>query len=140
MNRHATTRIILTRTAYRAACLTIFFGLAVGSGCSPKNKAGVTGRVTLGGKPIENVRVIFVPERGPGAAGNTSADGGYVLHAGPRDKNWVVTGRCDVFFIDLTDPPSPSRFPERYSSAKSSGLTAELKVGPNECNFDLEQK
>ena len=126
------------RSACVFACLAIVCGLAMGTGCAPRNKAGVTGKVTLGGAPIENVRVMFVPDRGPGGAGNTAADGAYVLDAGPRDKGWVVTGRCRVFFSDLTAPPN--RIPGRYSSAETSGFTVELKPGPNVCDFDLEAK
>jgi|688.fasta_scaffold603377_2 hypothetical protein len=113
-------------------------GLAAGSGCAPSNKAGVTGTVTFGGKPIENVRVWFTPEVGPGGAGTTAADGTYTLYAGPRDKGWVAVGPCRVCFFDLHDPEKPPRFPQRYQSNDTSGFTVELKPGPNICDFDLE--
>jgi hypothetical protein len=138
MNRNGTPNRTLSWKAFRIACLALLCGLAVSSGCSPKDKAGVTGSVTLNGKPAENIQVVFVPDRGPGAAGHTGADGGYVLNSGPRDKQWVVTGRCGVFFVDLSDPPV--RLPNRYGSAKTSGFTVELKPGPNVCDFALESK
>lgn len=121
--------------------LATLCGLAGGSGCAPSNKAGVTGTVTLAGKSIENVRVTFTPDRGPGAAGNTAADGTYTLQAGPRDKGWVVVGPCRVHFTDLNSEINlPPRLPLRYLSDSTSGFTVDLKPGPNECNFDLEQK
>ena len=124
-----------------AAMLATLCGLAGGSGCAPSNKAGVTGTVTLAGKPIENVRVMFTPDRGPGGAGNTAADGTYTLHAGPRDKEWVVIGPCRVRFTDLnSDLNVPPRFPLRYLSDSTSGFTVVLKPGPNVCDFDLEAK
>ena len=94
--------------------------------------------VTLAGKPIENVRVTLTPDRGPGGAGNTAADGTYTLVAGPRDKAWVVIGPCSVCFTDLnSDLNVPTRFPLRYLSDRTSGFTVDLKPGPNVCDFDL---
>jgi len=121
-----------------AAMLATLCGLAAGSGCAPSNKAGVTGMVTLAGKPIENVRVTLTPDRGPGGAGNTAADGTYTLDAGPRDKAWVVIGPCSVCFTDLnSDLNVPTRFPLRYLSDRTSGFTVDLKPGPNVCDFEL---
>jgi hypothetical protein len=124
-----------------AAMLAALCGLAAGSGCASSTKAGVTGTVTLAGKPIENVRVMFTPDRGPGGAGNTAADGTYTLQAGPRDKEWVVIGPCRVRFTDLnSDLNVPPRFPLRYLSDSTSGFTVDLTPGPNVCDFDLEAK
>ncbi|MFM8702345.1 MAG: hypothetical protein ACKOHG_00450 [Planctomycetia bacterium] len=121
------------------AVLTTLCGLAAGSGCAPSNKAGVTGTVTLGGKPIENVRVTFTPDRGPGGAGNTAADGTYTLFAGPRDKGFVVIGPCRVHFTDLnSDLNVAPRLPLHYLSSATSGFAVDLKPGPNVCDFDLE--
>ena len=42
------------------------------AGCRPNDKAGVRGKVTLAGEPLDNVLVMFAPEAGPGAGGATN--------------------------------------------------------------------
>ena len=115
------------------------------TGCRPNDKATVRGKVTLAGRPLEDVLVMFAPEAGPGAGGVTNAEGKYELFTGGAHGKRVFTGRCKISIneaepVDEKGNPKPLRFPARYTSNESSGLTAELKVGPNECNFDLEQK
>jgi hypothetical protein len=114
------------------------------SGCRPNDKASVRGKVTLAGQPLADVLVMFAPEAGPGAGGVTNAEGTYELFTGGAHGKRVFTGRCKISIneaepVDEKGNPRPVRFPDRYKSNESSGLTAELKVGPNECNFDLEQ-
>jgi len=115
------------------------------SGCRPNDKASVRGKVTLAGKPLVDVLVMFAPEAGPGAGGVTNAEGTYELFTGGAHGKRVFTGRCKISIneaeaVDAKGNRKPVRFPDRYTSNESSGLTAELKPGPNECNFDLEQK
>jgi len=115
------------------------------SGCRPNDKASVRGKVTLAGKPLVDVLVMFAPEAGPGAGGVTNAEGTYELFTGGAHGKRVFTGRCKISIneaeaVDAKGNRKPVRFPDRYTSNESSGLTAELKVGPNECNFDLEKK
>ena len=115
------------------------------AGCRPNDKAGVRGKVTLAGQPLDNVLVMFAPEAGPGAGGATNAEGEYELFTGGAHGKRVFTGRCKISvseaeLVDEKGNRKPSRFPDRYTSNESSGLTAELKPGPNVCDFDLKQK
>ena len=115
------------------------------AGCRPNDKAGVRGKVTLAGEPLDNVLVMFAPEAGPGAGGATNAEGEYELFTGGAHGKRVFTGRCKISvseaeLVDEKGNRKPSRFPDRYTSNESSGLTAELKPGPNVCDFDLKQK
>jgi hypothetical protein len=124
-------------------CLTLTFSSL--AGCGTGDKASVRGKVTLAGQPLADVLVMFAPEAGPGAGGVTNAEGTYELFTGGAHGKRVFTGRCKISIneaelVDAKGNPRPVRFPDRYTSNESSGLVAELKVGPNECNFDLEQK
>jgi len=115
------------------------------AGCRPNDKASVRGKVTLAGQPLADVLVMFAPEAGPGSGGVTNAEGTYELFTGGAHGKRVFTGRCKISIneseaVDAKGNPKPMRFPARYTSNESSGLTAELKPGPNECNFDLEKK
>jgi hypothetical protein len=115
------------------------------SGCRPNDKASVRGKVTLAGQPLADVLVMFAPEAGPGAGGVTNVEGTFELFTGGAHGKRVFTGRCKISIneaeaVDEKGNRKPVRFPDRYTSSESSGLTAELKPGPNECNFDLESE
>jgi hypothetical protein len=124
-------------------CLPLTFSSL--AGCGPGDKASVRGKVTLAGQPLADVLVMFAPEAGPGAGGVTNAEGKYELFTGGAHGKRVFAGPCKIS-INEAEPadekgnPKPLRFPARYTSNESSGLTAELKPGPNECNFELESK
>jgi hypothetical protein len=132
-----------------AACLAVLCCTVLAilplAGCRPNDKASVRGKVTLDGEPLADVLVMFAPEAGPGAGGVTNTEGMYELFTGGAHGKRVFTGRCKISIneAELADEkgnPKPVRFPVRYTSNESSGLAAELKVGPNECNLDLQKK
>lgn len=131
---------LLSKRRLVLPCLAAVAALA--GGCSPEDKAFVSGRITLAGKPLDNVLLMFVPESGPSSGGVTNADGRYELASGPRLGKRVFTGRCTVSLTepstDPDKPPPPPRFHPRYLSTESSGLECELKAGSNVVDFDVE--
>jgi len=132
----------IASASWRSAIFLLVFVAILG--CGPRNKARVTGRITLDGQPLDKVLVMFVPDAGPSSGAVTDQDGRYELVSGPKLGKNVFTGRCRVYLTepveDPTKPPPSPRFPAKYLSGESSGLECELKPGPNECNFDLESK
>ena len=113
-------------------------------GCSPGYRAGVTARITLGGKPLGKVIVMFVPDAGPSSGAMTDEDGRYELTSGPNAGKNVVTGHCRVYLTepieDPTKPPPRPRFPAKYLSGESSGLECDVESGPNVVDLDIPEK
>ena len=97
------------------------------------------GRVTLDGRPLEMVDVVFQPEDGKSSAtSRTDPDGHYEL----LYKRGVVgapTGQ-HIVRIGFTSNivANPPNIPDRYN--KQSELRHEVKSGDNEINFDLKSE
>lgn len=110
----------------------------------------VHGTVSYQGKPLPTGSVTFIPD-GPGkaAAGEIQADGTYTLTTYSQGDGATI-GSHKVMIIsekDTSELPAESAeantdlslIPEKYGmSPKTSGLTAEVKEGDNEINFNLE--
>ena len=128
----------------------------------------VTGKVSLDGKPIGGATVTFQPvEGGTGmpAAGTTDESGQYTL-TDMRDTNvgkgaaageyrvgilWYKPSGKDTSkstgseasdskatHVTVTGPET--QLPTHYLNASTSGLTASVKAGKNEFNFELDSK
>jgi hypothetical protein len=127
-----------------AACL-----LVVSSGCgsSGPELGQVTGTVTLDGQPVPRASITFAPaEKGPSSLGGTNKDGRYKLLYN-TDRQGAVLGKHNVTIRSLeqdTDEdgkssgPAPVKVPAKYSQAGE--LTAEVKAGSQEVNFELNSK
>jgi hypothetical protein len=117
--------------------------------------ATVSGRVTLDGKPVANVSVVFQPrgkansEAGVGSIGTTDAHGQYTLTtmtASPQPG--AVVGLHTVQFAPAPNPgnaaaidPSPAVLPPELQVLMHQTRTFEVKAdGSNEANFDLKSK
>ena len=108
--------------------------------------APVMGKITVVGLPVIRGTVSYVPdnskgESGKAAVGDIGPDGTYVLKT-PGEGEGVLVGRYIVSVSgrglkDEEHMPPNRQIPVRYASARQSGLTAEVKDGPNEINFDL---
>ncbi|MCS6865324.1 MAG: hypothetical protein RMJ56_00715 [Gemmataceae bacterium] len=126
----------------------------VGCTTSPQ-LAEVEGTVTLDGKPIEGVRVEFMPDpeaghSGPNSTGVTDAQGRFQLRC-ENQQNGAVIGKHRVTLTDLKQweglttsredankPLKPSRIPAKYTDVvqtpfrgievKTSGNTISLEV------------
>jgi len=61
----------------------VLLSLIMLAGCGPKSDGNVfvTGTITKGGEPLEDARVVFIPESGTGesAGGRTDENGRFVL-------------------------------------------------------------
>ncbi|HQU41268.1 MAG: hypothetical protein B7Z73_03230 [Planctomycetia bacterium 21-64-5] len=112
----------------------------------------VTGTVTLDGKPLPGADVTFIPSQGIGAfTGRTNDDGSYQLEGlvGAKAK---CQGKCGVRISRMLKPdgslPSPDEppanvgatesLPERYSSASTTELSAEVPEGGGKFDFPLK--
>ncbi len=143
--------------------LVLFVGLA-GCGPSAPPLAAVEGTVTIAGRPLGNVEVVFVPEPGtPGRdyAAYTDAGGRYRIPHDPAQKVGVPVGTHRVLLRDAdlylvppaagVDPesgePTPdgpkagagrktSRVPTRYGESAGTPLRG-VRVGPGPTTFDI---
>lgn len=116
------------------------FCLLLLAGCGGANESfpdlvGVTGVVTIHGKPEGDLVVVFMPESNTeDARGWTDAKGHFVLMT--RNKIPGATpGRYRVCF--LSNRIDSNIIPEKYS-ASSPGIPVEVtQDGPNEFKFNL---
>ena len=111
-------------------------------GCSRSgpNLGGVTGTVTLDGTPLASVCVQFEPEYGRSASAVTDANGVYRLQYTSKKKGALVgvhTVRISTR-LPMTGNTMPERLPAKYN--KESTLTAEVKPGGNEIDFQLTSR
>lgn len=137
----------------RRSSISLLFFLAVIAlvGCSASKKKTniVRGKVTFDGKAVPNGTVMFVPEEGPTATGEIQSDGSYTLTTYvPGDG--AVAGNYKVVIIAVQDqsnrlpedrnPLPPTIVPDRYTSAATTDLRAEVKEGENTIDFPLEKE
>jgi hypothetical protein len=146
--------------------LLIVIAMVLFSGCGDSGSDHpatypVTGKVTLGGSPVSDATVTFVPsEGGSPAVGTTNASGQYGLRSfgsteGATPGNYLVQivkyqyegsgSSADEASADYQNPASAGGgsqnvLPPRYESAAASGLTASVteKAGQNVFNFELD--
>lgn len=96
---------------------------ALAAGCGGNDAypiAPVSGRVTLNGKPVEQVAVLFMPVPAPGAmnagpssSGVTDADGRYTLKLiSTTDRAGAVVGAHKVRFNTAGEPWDPDVQPK----------------------------
>jgi len=127
---------------------------AIVLGCgSSARYAPVSGRVTLGGKPLANAEVSFQPTEGtnpgPGSLGKTDADGRYTLTVIGTNQAGAVVGphRVSVTAFEGqepdpaadTAPPRKSKVPDRYNARTT--LTFDVPQGGTDAaNFDLDAR
>jgi hypothetical protein len=114
----------------------------------------VTGTVTMDGKPIAGVAVVFYPDSGRPARALTDAEGKYDL-VYIRDAHGTKLGHNRVEIATNEeeddesadaqsdeDSPTPKsgkpRIPARYNT--KSELEADVKPGENVFDFELESK
>ena len=151
---------------WRGACLVLIAtAMLTSGGCSCRREDKWTrmrpptfaagGTLLVDGKPMEGVKVQF--ERAPGDDGRPRVAFGYTDARGRfrlstfRDGDGAVEGQQGVMIERVTTenlpkPPgaevAPARevshLPERYRSAKTSGLTATVSAGGrNEFSFSI---
>jgi hypothetical protein len=136
-------------------------GCAETGGGDHPDTAPVTGTVTYNGSPVEGATLTFSPASGGYAAlGLTDASGNFTLKT-PWGSEGAVPGSYKVaisktavegaaageaeeveMVIEEPEKATPAKIaeglPEKYKSAATSELTAEVKAeGPNTFAFEL---
>ncbi len=122
------------------------------AGCGGSKIVSVSGRVTVGGKPIANAMVIFEPlskeeNLGPGSQGRTDKNGQFTLELMTGKKTGAFVGthlvRITAYEGEEEIPSSGSdmKFRKRIISDDynvNSKLTFKVPPGgTTEANFDL---
>ena len=119
----------------------------------------VSGLVTLDGNPLENATVSFHPESGRGSVGRTGTNGRYELlyvkgrkgaTVGPHkvtitSRVWAEESR-QVDYDENPESGTPNVQARdeillpKYHLREETILSADVKAGSNEFNFELESK
>lgn len=98
----------------------------------PEEQSGqVKGKVIMNGKPMVGVTVTFINVDDPkdkGVTGVTLEDGTYEIKGGLKLGPYRLT---------FKDGEKKAGVPEKYSDAKTSGITIEVKKGANDLTIDL---
>jgi hypothetical protein len=120
---------------------------AAGCGPSAPELHPVTGRVVFkDGRVIEGAMVEFVSENGFGARAKTGPDGRFELATDGRKGAVKGTHRVAVVQMLVVDGAGPHLTKDharhvihsKYASLNTSGLTREVKVGPNDFLLELD--
>jgi hypothetical protein len=139
-------------------CLPILVALALLAGCGSGGSgiAPVSGLVTLNGKPVAKVAVMFQPvaapgavNAGPGSYGITDEDGRYTLQLVGKETKGAVVGKHKVRFIAYPDaidttndrpqkrPKSASQIPAKYNDLEGKMEFEVGASGTDSANFQL---
>ena len=148
------------------ALLLWLASLWAAAGCSRGPRfAEVEGKITLNGRPLPDMEVVFLPDPevgtlGPSSSGYTDDKGHYQLVTN-KGQSGAVVGTHRVCLRDLTTLPTPplleaesnsqragprggkaapkvSRVPAPYSSSQETPLRAvEVKPGGQTLDFEL---
>lgn len=105
---------------------------------------GVTGKITINGKAIENVNVLFRPvvEKGVEGSnkapsqGQTDAQGNYTLFY-VRDVPGAAVGE-HIVELDAKDSKGRQRFPPEYG--RRSNVHKAVKEGSNQIDIDVQMR
>ncbi len=121
------------------ALICAFLGVITG-GCRSGDQpelGDVSGTVTLDGKPLGGVIIVFKPDVGRSAAGITDAQGKYsdleYLYGVPGAKIGPNTVTFE-YEIDASGPPIPAK----YTGA--DGYKVDVKAGANTFDFPLDSQ
>jgi hypothetical protein len=145
----------MMRTA-SSTWLTLCAGtlLVLASGCEPgaQRLAGVRGKVSFKGIPLNTGTIVFTPDPLRGTSGSIARseigrDGGYVLQTKGMPGAAVGWHRVTVMAMDRGFAGGPdgdrvtprSLLPEKYSDPQLSGLSCQVRGGQeNPIDFDLD--
>ena len=113
----------------------------------------ISGRVTRGGKPVKDLSINFIPEKGRPSWGLTDAEGRYTLHY-TREQDGAVVGKHKVYvtYDPPTDDPGvyygrmEGRFEgpddikailDKYGDAKTTPLEVDIENFTRNWIFDV---
>jgi hypothetical protein len=122
--------------------------LSIGCGTEEPKLAAVRGKVSYRGTPLHGGTIVFTPDTlrgddGPIARAEIQSDGSYVLKTGAFPG--ATPGWHRVTVVSLEEPGDVSGgrprslLPSRYRDPEQSGLSFQVKPGPdNVFNIDLQ--
>lgn len=126
----------------------VLFGIAILSfaGCGDSSIAPVSGKVTVGGKPVEGIRLVFSPvltgdetDPGPWSTGVTNSAGEYTLESRYKDSGAVVGTHTVAFVYD--DIGNIDTFKELRREAKQEGDKAAFEAAQKDiADYEARQK
>jgi hypothetical protein len=107
---------------------------AAGCGSSDMPELGdVYGQVTLDGKPVSKLNILFSPEKGRAAGGVTDEEGRYELKY-LEGYSGSKVGPAKVTFEWEPGVEPTANIPAKYMQ---EGFNVEVKSGSNELNFPM---
>jgi len=120
------------------AAMVALISAGCGNGDRP-TLGQVHGHVTLDGKPLGNAGIAFRPEIGARESmGVTDANGEYILRYIREEMGGAVGKNAVRITTQRNNDPKTETLPEKYN--RKTTLTAEVKPGENEINYDLQSK
>lgn len=126
-----------SRVAFTVLLSVVAFG-TIGCGRSDLPELGrVQGVVTLDGKPLAGVIVMFLPEKGRPAVANADSEGRYELMYTHGVKGATV-GPNTVRVLWPDGEAGTAKIPEKYNA--KSELKMDVKAGKNTFDLKLESK
>lgn len=116
------------------------------AGCGDSSIAPISGKVTVAGKPVEGIRLVFSPvlveegeDPGPWSSGLTNSAGEYTLKTRYKD-NGAVVGKHTVAFV-YDDIGNINTFKELLREAKQEGDQAAFEAArKNIADYEARQK
>jgi hypothetical protein len=130
------------RTMVRLLLVSVFAAvLGISLGCSKHGSdmpelGAVRGTITLDGKPLAGVSVLFKPDIGRQSIGKSDAEGNYEAFY-LVDAKGVKVGPCTVTVEWGPDDSGPA-IPAKYGYR--SDLKFEVKSGKNTYNIEMKSK
>jgi hypothetical protein len=126
-------------------CATAALVFSIVAGCGQRSDAKPTGKVhgkvMVSGNPLTQGRINFNSDKlGAGAGGDIKPDGTYSLDGPLPLGEYKVFVSFDIAPSQRGTPAENvlKSVPAKYLAAASSGLSAEVKTGTTESNFDLD--
>jgi len=126
------------------ALLLLVVAIGCGSGSSEPVTYPVTGKVTLGGSPVEGAAVSFAPQSAElgigGGTAQTGLDGTFSVTTqfdmGKSSKEGLPAGEYRISVIKLEhqagepslSKPPKNALPQKYASPETSDLSASIKA------------
>jgi hypothetical protein len=135
----------------RLLVLALLLLLLGGCSSGPYKPVPVSGRLTLNGKPLANVVVLFTPVRtesnkdpGPGSGGVSDAEGRYTLKLSGSGSSGAVVGKHKVTFRpeqkddSTTDKPVKTKTQLPTKWARKSQEIDVPAGGTDKADFELK--
>ncbi|WP_437194276.1 carboxypeptidase-like regulatory domain-containing protein [Planctomicrobium sp. SH527] len=119
-----------------AVCLGLLLCLvALGCGSRGPKSYPVTGKVIYDNEAVSGASVLFIPVAGgPYATGHSADDGTYEVKLPAGAYKLAINA---MSFPNGVESEGVSTLPSKFGSEQTSGVTAEIKDGPNVVEINL---